>query len=192
MPRKKNYDENVALEKAMLVFWEKGYKGITTRELAQAMGINQFSLYASFENKEELFNRALAHYHETIIEQGMILPFSGEHLTLDDLRCFLEQLVDTSESDYPNGCFMCASMIDVFHMNDQVDALIYRYKNVIITAFRAILGNTFPEADEVFIDKKSEFLFGAFLGLVLQKRMGVNGAPIQYYVDEVMKAASTQ
>ncbi len=192
MPRKKKYDEKLALEKAMIAFWEKGYKGITTRELAEAMEINQFSLYASFENKENLFNRALAHYHETIIEQGMILPFSGDHLTLDDLRCFLEQLVDTSESNYPNGCFMCASMNDTFHMNDQVNALIYRYKSLIVNAFCAILRNTFPEADKDFVDKKSEFLFGSFLGLVLQKRMGVNGEPIQYYVDEMMKAASTQ
>ena len=192
MPRKKKYDEKLALEKAMLAFWEKGYKGITTRELAEAMGINQFSLYASFENKENLFGRALAHYQEIIFEQGMISPLSGDHLTLDDLRCFLEQLVDTSESNYPNGCFMCASMIDAIHMNDQVDDLIYHYKNRIINAFRAILRHTFPEAHEDFVNKKSEFLFGSFLGLVLQKRMGVNGEPIQYYIDEMMKAASTQ
>ncbi len=192
MGRKKLYDENSALEKAMYAFWERGFKGVTTRDLAQAMEINQYSVYASFESKENLFGRALEYYCETVIEKGTLLPFGGEHLGLADLRQFFEQFVGTSEAGYPDGCFICNSMIEAFGMNNQVDGVIQRYRNLVIDAFQTVLRNSYPQADEDFIHKKAEFLFGAFLGLAMQKRMGLIGEPIQIYVNEIMNAISIQ
>jgi len=46
----------------MAVFWLKGYEGATLPDLTVAMGINRPSLYAAFENKQELFRRALDRY----------------------------------------------------------------------------------------------------------------------------------
>jgi AcrR family transcriptional regulator len=190
MGRKRLYDENSALEKAMYAFWERGFKGVTTRDLAQAMGINQYSLYASFDSKENLFGRALEYYCETVIEKGTLSPLSGENLNLDDLRHFFEQFVGASVMGYPNGCFICNSMIEAFSMNDQVDGVIRRYRNLVIDAFQTVLRNTYPQADKDFVHNKAEFLFGAFLGLAMQKRMGLNGEPIQNYVDEMMNAVT--
>jgi len=190
MGRKKLYDENSALEKAMYAFWKRGFKGVTTRDLAQAMGINQYSVYASFESKENLFGRALEYYCETVIEQGTLLPLSGENLNLADLRQFFEQFVGTSTAGYPNGCFICNSMIEVFSMNDQVDGVIQHYRNLVIDAFQTVLRNSYPQADSDFVQHKAEFLFGAFLGLAMQKKMGLNGEPVQIYVDEIMNVVT--
>jgi AcrR family transcriptional regulator len=52
------------LDRALRVFWTKGYKGASLEDLTQAMGINRPSLYAAFGNKEELFRRALDRYAE--------------------------------------------------------------------------------------------------------------------------------
>lgn len=62
--RPRSFDEKVALEKAMEVFWRKGYDAASVSELTAAMGINPPSLYAAFGNKESLFLRVLAHYGE--------------------------------------------------------------------------------------------------------------------------------
>ncbi|MGH9614829.1 MAG: TetR/AcrR family transcriptional regulator [Bryobacteraceae bacterium] len=51
-----------ALDRAMLVFWRKGYLGTSLFDLTDAMGINRPSLYAAFGNKESLFRKALARY----------------------------------------------------------------------------------------------------------------------------------
>lgn len=62
--RPRSFDEKVALEKAMEVFWRKGYDAASVSDLTAAMGINPPSLYAAFGNKESLFLRVLAHYGE--------------------------------------------------------------------------------------------------------------------------------
>jgi len=55
-----DYDE--VLEKALNVFWLRGYEGASMTELTEAMGINRPSIYAAYGNKEELFSKALARY----------------------------------------------------------------------------------------------------------------------------------
>src|SRR5690606_8539309 len=60
--RPRAFDPNVALDRAMRVFWEKGYEGASLAGLTEAMGINPPSLYAAFGNKETLFQQVLARY----------------------------------------------------------------------------------------------------------------------------------
>ena len=60
--RVRQFDSNVALDRALDVFWARGYEGATLPELTRAMGINRPSLYAAFGNKEQLFRKALDRY----------------------------------------------------------------------------------------------------------------------------------
>ena len=60
--RTRQFDEDEALDRAMEVFWRRGYEGATLPELTAAMGINRPSLYAAFGNKEQLFRKALDRY----------------------------------------------------------------------------------------------------------------------------------
>jgi AcrR family transcriptional regulator len=62
--RPREFDVDQALDRALRVFWRKGYEGTTLAELTAAMGINRPSLYAAFGSKEELFRRALDRYAE--------------------------------------------------------------------------------------------------------------------------------
>jgi AcrR family transcriptional regulator len=58
----RQFDAEVALDRALEVFWARGYQGATLPELTKAMGINRPSLYAAFGNKEQLFRKALDRY----------------------------------------------------------------------------------------------------------------------------------
>jgi AcrR family transcriptional regulator len=60
--RPRNFDPDDALDRAMVVFWRRGYEGATLPELTEAMGINRPSLYAAFGNKEQLFRKAIDRY----------------------------------------------------------------------------------------------------------------------------------
>jgi AcrR family transcriptional regulator len=62
MGRPREFDAEEALERALHVFWRKGYEGASLSDLTEAMGINRPSLYAAFGNKEELFRKALDRY----------------------------------------------------------------------------------------------------------------------------------
>ena len=60
--RPSTFDYDEALEKALIVFWSRGYEGASMAELTEAMGINRPSIYAAYGNKEELFSKALNRY----------------------------------------------------------------------------------------------------------------------------------
>ena len=60
--RPRAFDVEKALDRAMEVFWRRGYLGTSLSDLTTAMGINRPSLYAAFGNKESLFRKALDHY----------------------------------------------------------------------------------------------------------------------------------
>jgi AcrR family transcriptional regulator len=60
--RPRAFDAEKALDRAMRVFWRKGYLGASLSDLTEAMGINRPSLYAAFGNKESLFRQALDRY----------------------------------------------------------------------------------------------------------------------------------
>jgi AcrR family transcriptional regulator len=62
--RPRAFDVDDALDRALQLFWHKGYEGTTLSDLTKAMGINRPSLYAAFGNKEALFRKALDRYTE--------------------------------------------------------------------------------------------------------------------------------
>jgi AcrR family transcriptional regulator len=64
MGRARAFDTDEALDRAMTVFWSKGYEGTSLSDLTEAMGINRPSLYAAYGNKQELFRKALERYGE--------------------------------------------------------------------------------------------------------------------------------
>jgi AcrR family transcriptional regulator len=64
MGRRREFDEEQALDAALRVFWRKGYEGASYTDLTDAAGIERPALYAAFGNKEALFRRALARYYE--------------------------------------------------------------------------------------------------------------------------------
>jgi AcrR family transcriptional regulator len=64
MGRTRAFDTDEALDRAMTVFWSKGYEGASLADLTEAMEISRPSLYAAYGNKEELFRKALERYGE--------------------------------------------------------------------------------------------------------------------------------
>jgi len=60
--RPRSFDRELALVRAIELFWEQGYEGTSIADLTQAMGIGAPSLYAAFGSKEELFREAVERY----------------------------------------------------------------------------------------------------------------------------------
>jgi AcrR family transcriptional regulator len=62
--RPRNFDESAALDKAIQIFWSKGYDGVTIDDLVAGMGVGRPSLYSVFESKRKIFLRVLHAYAE--------------------------------------------------------------------------------------------------------------------------------
>jgi AcrR family transcriptional regulator len=84
--RPRAFDLDAALERAMHVFWAKGYEGASLSDLTRAMRINRPSLYAAFGNKEELFRKVLDRYMDGP------LAYFGKALAAPKARDVVEQI----------------------------------------------------------------------------------------------------
>ena len=103
--RPRAFDPDAALDRAMHVFWAKGYEGASLSNLTRAMRINRPSLYAAFGNKEQLFKKALDRYMD-----GPIAYF-GKALAAPKARDVIEQILFgaarmASDPRLPAGCLM--------------------------------------------------------------------------------------
>jgi len=70
MARNVEFNEDLAIQKAMEVFWKKGYGGTSMRDLTDAMQINSSSLYNTIGDKHQLFVKCIRNYVEGRIEDA--------------------------------------------------------------------------------------------------------------------------
>jgi AcrR family transcriptional regulator len=108
--RPRSFDVNEALDRAMELFWERGYEGTSLADLTEAMGINRPSLYAAFGNKESLFRRTLAHY---VVGPGGHLQRALEAPTSREVveRIWIGSHATVSQQDRPRGCLLVQSVL---------------------------------------------------------------------------------
>ena len=103
--RPREFDVDEALDRALRVFWRRGYEGATLPDLTAAMGINRPSLYAAFGSKEELFRKALDRYVEGPA------AFVREALNEPTARAVAERLLGgtidlVTDRRNPRGCLI--------------------------------------------------------------------------------------
>ena len=92
-----------ALDKALQVFWQKGYEGASLTDLTEAMGINRPSLYSAYGNKENLFLKVLDRYAEiygAFIREAIEKPTARE--VAESLLFFAAENYATDGQ--PRGC----------------------------------------------------------------------------------------
>jgi len=103
--RPRAFDAELALERAMHVFWQRGYEGASLLELTRAMRIHRPSLYATFGDKQQLFRKAVALYverHARHVELAVAEP-SARRVAERLWRANIELIAG---SRGPTGCML--------------------------------------------------------------------------------------
>src|SRR5438876_7217510 len=103
--RPRAFDPDTALDRAMHVFWAKGYEGASLSDLTQAMRINRPSLYAAFGNKEQLFRKVLDRYMDGPVAYfGKALAASKARNVVEEIFFGTAKMAD--DPRIPAGCLM--------------------------------------------------------------------------------------
>src|SRR5690606_40309176 len=71
MARPRTYDPDAALDRAMRLFWEKGYAGTSMADLVEATGVSRYGFYSEFGDKDALFEKCIAYYARVVIARTL-------------------------------------------------------------------------------------------------------------------------
>jgi AcrR family transcriptional regulator len=102
--RPRSFDREQALDRAMEVFWEKGFEAASLADLTRAMDINAPSLYAAFGDKEQLFLEAVERYTSRRRDSCDYCHEATAKEAVETLLTYMAE--ELSSSSHPRGCLM--------------------------------------------------------------------------------------
>lgn len=176
MARTKAFDREEVLQKAIQVFWKKGYNGTSMQDLVDSMGINRGSMYATFGDKHSLYLEALKTYlkHE---RKGLFGLLNDIPSVLESFDKLLDVIIQSSlEDPEQKGCFMNNSTSELIAVDQEVRVLACDNKEFLVKRFTEMMKNG-QEAGEVRTDMKASELASFFYTSMLGLRMDAKGSP---------------
>lgn len=111
MARPRAFDEGTALEAAMQRFWADGYAGTSVRDLGDAMGLSQASVYNAFGDKRALFTQCLDHYLDANM-RARIARLETTQPPRQAIEMFLHEIVERSLATRL-GCMLANAALEV-------------------------------------------------------------------------------
>ncbi len=177
MARTRAFDEEEVLQKAIDLFWEKGYHGTSMDDLVKTMGINRASLYNTFSNKRSLYERALQTYRQTNQELVIKLLRNAEP-TVETLQLFFQAAIGGAEKGSCNdpGCFIINSTTELANLDVEIQDLVRSSTKKLVEALTDFLkrmqeaGNLSPDRD---CEGLANLIFATFSGLRINRMMDV-------------------
>ena len=170
MARKKEYREDEVVEKAMHLFWQNGYGATSMQMLEKEMGINKFSIYASFGNKHGLFLESLKCYRIKV--RAVIDKFKNATNGVAAIKQFFYDSIATEfKSSAQKGCFVTNTYNE---FSESEDALIKEQMSSFMAQIKEIIIDKLSKdgvKDDVTIQKQANFLLLAKHGLAAASRV---------------------
>ena len=113
MSRPKEFDPDDAIEKAMQVFWYKGYEATSMEDLLTAMDLSRGSLYDTFGDKRQLFLKVVDRYCTTFASSKFsLLDQPGP--ALPTLRRFICDMIEGGLADpQRRGCLISNTVMEL-------------------------------------------------------------------------------
>jgi TetR/AcrR family transcriptional repressor of nem operon len=106
----KQFDPEIALDKAMQLFWANGYAATGLNELLAAMEIGRKSLYDTFGNKRTLYIKALDRYSRTVVSEIHRALNNPDRPALENVRAVMRDLAAENARPMSPGCLLGVSM----------------------------------------------------------------------------------
>ncbi len=186
MARVREFDEADALEKAMRLFWQKGYAETSVRDLVEHTGVAHAGLYAAFGGKRELYQTALDHYNLTF---GNMLfgPMEKPEACRAEVEEFFYFILRAVKAEkFQNGCMMCNTAVefgnDARDVLDIASANVARMTKAMENALTRALaaGEVRADLDPV---ATASFLGSVFYGIAVLSRSKADPQRIEDTID---------
>ncbi len=185
MARKKQYNEDVVVEKAMHLFWKNGYEATSMQMLEKEMGINKFSIYSSFGNKHGLFLESIKCYKDKT--NSLFENFKNTTNGVADIKQFFyDSVAVNQQKGNQKGCLVTNTYNEFAESDDhliteQMNSFMDNLKQLFIEKLRM---DATKDADTIL--KQANYLLLAKHGLAAASRVN-NKKEIEDYIEMTFK-----
>ncbi|MFG1697850.1 TetR/AcrR family transcriptional regulator [Nonomuraea sp. NPDC049309] len=189
MARTKEFDPDVALQRALELFWERGYESTSVNDLVERLGVAKASIYATFGGKRELYIKALDRY---LRRRDVIGPLAQPGPAVPAVRAFLDSYVATCLADeLRRGCMVVNSAVEFASRDPGVLAKVAASWTELETALagaltRARAQGEIPESKDP--QALARFLLVLLQGLQVLARADPDPRRLRDAVDQAMAA----
>ncbi|KGT90528.1 transcriptional regulator [Erwinia typographi] len=122
--RPREFDTELALDNAMLVFREKGFHAASIAELGEAMHLTAGSIYKAFKDKRTLFLNVFERYtslRNEALRQRLATQATGREKLAELLRFYLESAQDVEGR---RGCLVVGSATELQVLDEALSGLV--------------------------------------------------------------------
>lgn len=188
MARTKEFDEEKALDKAIEIFWHKGYNGTSAQDLVDHLGISRSSMYDTFGDKQKLFVKSLKRYQKQNQDAITHLFNFSENIkdTLQDI--FKQAVIESLEDRITKGCFMVNSSVELAMHDSEIAKIVQDNSDTMINIFKDAIQK---DQDQRQISAKTDakvlarFIFNNYSGIRVLARTGEMDKQVY---DDIVKA----
>jgi AcrR family transcriptional regulator len=185
MARQKQYIEEEVIDKAMHLFWRNGYENTSMQILEKEMGINKFSIYASFGSKHGLFLESLKSYKAK--RKQLFDTLKNSSNGVEDIKQFFYDSVEVCDQEgNEKGCLLTNtynefSTSEDEMVNKQIALFMDNLKSIFIEKLRIDVAK-----DEKTILQQANFLLLAKHGLAAATKVN-SKKEIEDYIEMTFK-----
>ncbi|MDR5592055.1 TetR/AcrR family transcriptional regulator [Christiangramia sp. SM2212] len=185
MARKKEYIEAEVIEKAMNLFWRNGYETTSMHMLEKEMGINKFSIYASFGNKNGDFLESIKCYKQKL--NKLILPLKNSNEGVAAIKQYFYDFVEfTKETEFGKGCLVTNTANEIGENGDEkIKTELVKFTNEVKQVFTQKLEQN-TNLEPLKIEEQADFLIISMFGLSSATRVFSN-TQLNHYIENIFK-----
>mgnify|MGYP001822440102 FL=1 len=194
MGRKKTYDRHTLIDASMELFRDHGYAGTSTQMLVDGLGVNRYSLYAEFGDKQTLFDEALRRYNEVVIEPRF-QPLEAPDAGLDEVEAVLDFYgSEGARAASGRGCLLCNTAIELGSYDPSGAGFVPEYFDRLSRAFQTAIDNAQRRGEArgaVDPQQEAAFLTATVLGLFVMLRAAAPSAAIDHAAQAAINHTQT-
>jgi AcrR family transcriptional regulator len=180
MGRPKKFRREEVLEKAMAVFWTRGFSDTSLQDLERATGVNKSGLYTEFRDKEDLFVACLRHYLESQEKRGLL---TRKPLGWNNVETFLKN--GPLNKGEQQGCFSINSMREFAILPDEVYGVVTENRALLQ---RLLAMNIEAEEPKMAPSAIAEMVLSFFSGLCIERNLKPGKAAWTRKIENFMTA----
>lgn len=188
MPRPREFDPDLVLDRAMELFWAKGYEGTSISDLEEHLGMGRQSIYGAFGGKHELYEKAMDRYAAagSSNRKCLLNPDAGA----EEIREYFKGLISAVTQEPRKSCMLINAAIEGDCEHPAVAGRCTDNQQNLARAFRHALDGAVTKGQ---LDRKTDTnalalaLVSQSFGLNVMARNGTSPATLSKVVESAMQ-----